>query len=182
MSLSVARFYETTRQEGLNCGLPMTFVELGPGTYYTKVEDFVGTILQLANCKWVCLVGDGTTQAGMGPAARGLWQCGFSTEFELEGSRKDPSWLNSVTKWIIDYTRENTFNFGSLRSGDAVRFPVSSREDFELAQQGFEELAKMPMVKYIRFRPDEKLSKQDVGLLATDCIDFLKKYDRARLF
>lgn len=183
MGYDVESFYETTRQEGVNCGLPMTFMRMGLGQYFPKVEDLVGTILSLANCNWVAIVGEDTTRAGMGSVTRGLWQCGFSTEVEVSGERKDPSWLNSVTKWVVDYTDNNVFNFGALRSNDQVRFVVSTPEDFELVKIGFEELQKLPSIKYIRYKPDtSKMTKGEVNQLAVQCIDFLKKYDRARMF
>lgn len=182
MSISVEKFYEATRLEGLNCGLPCTFVKFGPGEQFSKVEDFVGKVVRLARFRWVVLLGEGTTQQGMGTAVRGLWQCNLSSEFEVSGLRKDPSWLHSVNKWTVDYVEDPVFNYGSLRSGDMIRFHVKDFKDLERLAEGLDSVAKMAAAPYVRFEPAEKLQQSEVNELARECMGIIGSYDRARLF
>ena len=182
MSISVEKFYEAVRLEGLNCGLPCTFVKFGPGEQFGKVEDFVGKVVRLARFKWVVLLGEGTTQQGMGTAVRGLWQCNLSSEFEVSGLRKDPSWLHSVNKWTVDYVEDPVFNYGSLRSGDMIRFKVSNFDDLDSLKEGMQFVSKMAAAPYVRFEPVDKLQQKEVNELTRECMSIVGNYDRARLF
>ena len=179
--LSVEKFYEAVRLEGLNSGLPCTFVRLGSGRDYPKVEELVYDILQIANTKWVVVLGSDTTQVGMGSIAKGLWKVGFNTEFELHGSRRDPGWLHSVTRWTVDFVKQANFNYSSLRSSDSIRFLVKTESDLEDIATIIKKADTLAAASYIKFEP-EGLNKKETGLLAKKCVDTIKRYERVRMY
>jgi len=179
--VSVEKFYEAVRLEGLNTGIPCTFVKLGPGRDYPKVEELVYDILQVANTKWVVVFGADVTHVGMGSIAKGLWKVGFLTEFEIHGSRRDPGWIHSVTRWTADFVRKASFNYAALRSSDSIRFVVKTEEDLEDIASVIAKVDTLAAPSYIKFEP-EGLGKKESNLLAKKCVDIIKRYERVRLY
>jgi len=181
VAINVSKFREGIRGEGLGMGLPMLFVELGEGNSYPRVEDLVGDIISICKCKWVCVIGEDATQASMGSVAKALNQFGYSQEYELSGLRKDPSWMHSVSRWIVDYEAESNFNYGSLRSSDCLRFNIAKPDDLIFVREGFNEVSKITCVRYIKLVLSG-IAKADRSKLVKDCIDLAKANDRSRIY
>lgn len=170
--IRVEKVWEGIRSEGLNYGLPTTFLKLGPGPDYNS-EDLVKEILMQTRCKWVCILGESTTQIGIGTLVKGLSTVGMYIEVEVGGSIKDPGWLHTVDRWLVDYVKEPTFNYGALRTQDMIRFVVEGRGDLNFAISGFEELKLFPGTKFIRLTDSE---------LENEAFALVRKYDRSRLY
>lgn len=170
--LEVVKIGEDIRKEGLNYGLPTTLLKLGPGPEYS-FEDLVKAILMNTSCKWVCITGEGTTRVGMGTLVKGLSSVGLYTEVEASGEVKDPGWLHSVDRWVVDYVQEGSFNYNALRSGDMIRFIVKGEGDLNSAREGFELLSSFPGARIIRLS-DKKLKNEAFSLA--------RKYTRSRLY
>lgn len=169
----VNKIWEGLRQEGLNYGLPTTFLELGEGVPYSTTEELVKVLITNTKCKWICIRGEGTTQVGMGTLIRGLSSIGVYTEIEIDGSVRDPGWLHSVDRWIVDYQPQLVFNIGSLRSQDMIRYTVNCREDLPVVELAFEKQKAFTGTKYVK-TSDKELLKV--------CFDFVRKYERGRLY
>ena len=184
--VEVNKIWEGVRLEGLNYGLPTTFILLGSGREYNS-EDLVREVLMHTKCKWVCIFGEGATQVGMGTLVKGLSSVGMYIEVELGGEVRDPGWLHTVDRWVIDYVEEGAFNYGALRGQDMVRFIVRGEGDFNLAKRGFEALKLFPGTRYIRIGAKDVIPKSRgkvlTGLsLYKEALAFVRGYDRARLY
>ena len=169
--ISVEKVSEGIRGEGVNYGLPTVFLHMGLGNDYPSVESLVRDILVHTKCKWVCILGEGTTQVGMGTLVKGLSSVGMYVEIECSGIVRDPGWLHVPDRWVIDYVEDGVFNYAALRSNDMVRFMVEGEGDLNFVRTGFESLRLFPGTKYI------KLLKEVKGVF-----ELLRKYERARLY
>jgi len=170
--VDVAKMWEDIRREGLNYGLPTVFLNLGNGPTYTS-EDLVREVLMHTRCKWVCILGENTTQVGMGTLVKGLSSTGMYIEVEASGAVRDPGWLHTVDRWVINYVKEASFNYGALRSQDMIRFVVKGEGDLNFAKEGFEEMKVFPGTKYVMLL-DKKLKN--------DAFALVRRYDRGRLY
>lgn len=137
MGISLANMYEDVRDEGLGIGIPMTFLKLGsPGVEYETSAKLLEYVFMRLKSKWVCVLGEATTQAGMGAFAKGMHQLQITTEFECSGKEISPNWLHSVDRWVVDYTGDDQFNFTALRTPDTVRFYLGVFEDLKFISKG----------------------------------------------
>lgn len=170
--ITVEKIWEGVKQEGLNYGLPTTFIQLGMGPEYSS-EDLVKEVLMHTRCKWVCILGENTTQVGMGTLVRGLSSVGMYIEVEVSGVMRDPGWLHTVDRWVVDYAKEGNFNYGALRTQDMVRFVVKGEGDLNFAKEGFEDLKLFSGTKYLKL-VGKKLGKEAFALV--------RRYERSRLY
>ena len=170
--VDVAKMFEDIRDEGVNYGLPTTFIKLGAGPTYTS-EDLVREALMHTRCKWVCILGENTTQVGMGTLVKGLSSVGMYIEVETSGEFRDPGWLHTVDRWVVDYVKDGSFNYGALRSQDMVRFTVEGAGDLNFAKEEFENLKLFSGTKYILLL-DKKLRDEVFTLV--------RKYERSRVY
>lgn len=167
----VNKITEGIRLEGVNYGLPMTFILLGDGFPYDSAEDLVREVLLKSRNRWVCLKGEGTTMVGMGAVMKGIAAIGIQIEVECSGSMKDPGYLHTVDRWIVDYVENNLFNYSALRPQDMVRFFVEDVGDLGEVEEGLERLKTFPGTKYIK---SKKINPRILKLL--------QKYDRCRFY
>jgi len=175
--IMVEKIWEGIRQEGLNYGLPMLFIELGLGPSF-QPEELVREVLTTTKCKWVCLIGEETTRVGMGTLVKGLSSVNLSTEIEVSGSSKDPGWLHTVDRWIVDYVENGNFNYGALRSQDMIRFLIDGKGDLRFVGEKLEELRMFPGTKMLSVT---KISQLD-DTLVTDVLILARGYDRCRIY
>lgn len=172
--ISVEKMFEDIRKEGVNYGLPTVFLRLGDGNMYPSVEGLVREIVFKSKCQWVCILGSNTTQVGMGSVIRGLASVGMRIEVECNGTTKEPGWLHSVDRWIVDYSESSVFNLSSLRSSDMVRYSVEGEGDFNLMQQGFKALKSVfPGTSYVNLKNKKMLP---------EVFAFARQYSNARIY
>jgi hypothetical protein len=169
--IQVEKIWEGVRQEGLNYGLPTTFIKLGLGQEFPSTTDLVKEVLPCQS-KWVCLFGEGSTQVGMGTLIKGLSAIGLYTEVECDGGVRDPGWAHSVDRWIVDYSTEPLFNYSTLRSADMIRFTIRNEKDLAGAKLGFDQLRVFAGTRYF------KLPEGDVP----GALEFIRKFDRSRIY
>ena len=175
----VEKIWEGIRSEGLGSGLPMVHIKLGDGTSYTSAEDLVRDILVKTRCRWVCLLGRDTTQVGMGTLIKGITSVGMSSEIEVDGTIRDPGWLHTADRWIVDYTPKPSFNLGALRSQDSVRFIVRDIPSLIIADNSLKNLDLFPGTKYIKLLG----STQDLPrMFNIEALRVARKYDRTRVY
>jgi hypothetical protein len=177
--ITVEKIQEAVRQEGLNFGLPEVFIRLGVGQEFATVEDLVKEIVVHTKPRWVCILGEDTTQVGLGSLVKGLSVVGCYIEIECSGRTRDPGWLHSVDRWVVDYVESPTFNIGALRSGDMVRFVVKGKGDLSSVKEGFEQLRLFPGTRYVKVEADGKGVPAD---LYREAFELVKYYERARLY
>ena len=166
----------SVRTEGFNCGIPITFVELGDGDASTKIEDLVGQIYRLAtSSRWVCIrFGSSEYPVGTGTLIRGLAQCQLKVEVCCDGSWPAPGWIKSAERWCIDYLPDTVFDLGSLRPQDMVRFKLGLAIQLPFIESSFKELKTFPGLRYIRCEVDPELWLEGLSLIS--------RFDRARLY
>lgn len=176
--ISVEKMWEGIREEGLGTGLPMVHLKLGYGEDYNLPEDLVREVMRKTRCKWACILGPDTTQIGMGTAIKGFSAVGIEVEVEVSGSVRDPGWLNSVQRWIIDYIPKPTFNLGALRAQDAVRFTVRDSGSLRMVEEGLKSLLVFPGTKYIKVLPGPEQSK----IYSQEALRIAREYNRTRVY
>lgn len=178
--IEIERVWEGVREEGLNYGLPSTFIILGPGPEFTA-EELVREILVNTKCRWVCIQGEGTTRVGMGSVIKGLSSSGLMIEIEVSGEFKDPGWFTSVDRWLVDYVPNGAFNYAALRSNDMVRFYARSLEDLLVIENGFEELKIFPGTKVLVL-DSSKVSEESSPAFGRAIFELIRKYERVRVY
>lgn len=176
--ITVEKIWEGVRREGLNFGLPTTFIQLGPGPEYSS-ESLVKDILLNTRCKWVCIFGENTTQVGMGTLVKGLSSVGMYIEVEASGSVRDPGWLHTVDRWVIDYAKEGSFNYNALRSQDMIRFLVKGEGDLNFVRESFPDLSMFPGTKYIKLDGDKT---KVTAMFKGEAFALVRRNDRCRLY
>lgn len=163
MVVEVSKIWKGLRKEGMNYGLPTTFVQPGPGAEYESTMDLVKELMTIAGTGWICLVGDYSTQVGMGTVVDGLTRLGFYIEVECSAGFKDPGWFKKADRWTVDYVSEAVYDYGKLRNVDQVRFLVNNERDLAQAKIGFESLKFFPGTKYLKLTVPIKGAEEFVG-------------------
>ena len=177
--ISVERLSEGVRLEGVNYGLPMVMLKLGPvGQDYNTPEQLIRDVLDKTRCKWVCIFGQETTRIGMGNLAKGFAAIGMQTEIECDASIVNPGWMHTVSRWMVDYAENPSWNLGALREHDMVRFTIQSVAEVKIAQEGFNNLKMFPGNRIVKLVGD-KATLRDLQPLV---FDLVRKTERARLY
>ena len=172
--------------EGLNYGLPTTFIKLGPGAEFTS-EALVKDVIVHTRCKWVCIFGESTTQVGMGTLIKGLSTVGLYIEVEVSGGIRDPGWMHSVDRWLVDYVKGGSFNYSALRTQDMIRFVVRNQEELNRVKVEFEELKLFSGTKFIKIATKDVIPKSGNkkllnSTLYREAFALVRKYERGRLY
>lgn len=170
--VQVEKIWEGVRGEGLNYGLPTVFIKLGLGQEFASTMELVREVMLKCQSKWACILGEGTTQVGMGTLIKGLSAIGTYVEVECDGGVRDPGWAHSVDRWVVDYSTEPLFNYSVLRSADMIRFIIRNEKDLAAAKLGFDQLRVFAGTKYFL------LTEGDVP----GALEFIRKYDRSRIY
>ena len=168
--IGVEKIFGGLRAEGVNYGLPMTFVCLGVGTEYSG-DDLVSEIWKLNKCQWICFYGEDTLQLGMGTVVRNLSALGLRVEIENDGKAQTPGWLNEADRWVVDYT-PGPFSYKSLRAQDMIRIIISSIDEVEALKSILEKVRGFEASKYLVIPPS----------LILDCFDLVCNNGRIRIF
>ena len=174
--ITVKKITENIKAEGMNTGLPTTFIELGDGSDYDKVEALVLLLLKTTKCPWVCIFGEETVRVGIGALVKGLQAIGRQVEIECLSQYRDPGWIHSVDRWTVDYLERGVFNYGALRGQDMVRFGLTTEEDLVNIEKGLEKLKLFLGTKYI------KMSKGLSPALKTEAFNLVRKHDKTRVY
>lgn len=174
--IQIEKIWKGVREEGVNFGLPMTFVKPGLGAEYEHNSDLTKFLLETSRKGWICFLGEETTQVGMGQIIADLGVLQFYLEVECNGQVRDPGWFKKVERWVVDYSSEPLFDYGKLRSADMARFTVTNERDLALVQIGFDSLKMFPGTKYI------KVVGPISGELNKRIVDFASRYDRTRIY
>lgn len=178
--IEVAKTWEGVRQEGLNFGLPMFFLKLGIGSNF-EADELVKTIITSAHCRWVYIFGDETTKIGMGSLVKGLSAVGLSTEIEVGGNVRDPGWIHTVDRWVVNYVENASFNYGALRGQDMIRFQVNSESDIRFVAGKLEDLRMFPGTKVLKLNIGDENPDWNPQLFQQILL-LAGKYDRCRLY
>jgi len=164
------------RQEGLNYGVPVTFITLG-GVDRLEIEDILKEVLSKSvKRSWVCIVGEefDPLSFGIGTLVKGLSQLQRYVEVETDGLHRDPSWTHTVDRWVVDFQDKSSYNLGSLRASDTIRIKVDSLAPevaFEV-KEVLEITSKINCVKYLKV--PKGTQKKWLGLIS--------KFERVRVY
>ena len=140
------------REEGLNYGVPVTFITLG-GVERFEVEDILKQVLSKSvKRSWVCIIGEefDPLSFGVGTLVRGLSQLQRYVEVETDGLHRDPSWAHTVDRWVVDFQEKSSYNLGSLRASDTIRIKVDSSADASIVEGDLDSVDKVNCVKYLK--------------------------------
>ena len=162
------------REEGLNYGVPVTFISLG-GVNRLEIEDILKEVLSKSvKRSWVCITGEefDPLSFGIGTLIRGLSQLQRYVEVETDGLHRDPSWTHTVDRWVVDYQETSSFNLGSLRASDTIRIEVTSTMDTSTVGEILETTSKINCVKYLKVTKGTQKKWHDL----------ISKYERVRVF
>jgi len=115
--MNVFKVHRGYRKIGVNYGLPVFFVDMGPGVGYTP-EDLIKKLMGmgLREGSWVVIRNNGLKERGVGVLVSGLSYMGVRIEFEDDGKGMTPGWFPQVDRWVVDYIENNIFNYGALRN------------------------------------------------------------------
>ncbi len=186
--IEVKRIYDDVRTEGLYCGTPMTFVELGLGTEYQGCRQLLEQVVVLGRRRWVCLLGEDTTRAGIGRFFEGLRSFGFSSEAIIASTRKEPSWRTKTTSIVVSYAGKMVYDLTTLRSGDAIQFPITAPSDLKRMGPALDRLEKDPFWKFLYIDPKQKKGEDperarlELKKMIMDAAEIANKYEKARVF
>ena len=181
--IEVKRIYDGIRTEGLNFGIPMTFLELGEGKEYTGAEQLLGEIIHLSYCRWICIKGESTTRVGMGTLTEGLRKCLYNVEIEIAGERSAPNWKRQAN-WIVDYTSEMAFDLTRLNSQDSIRFNIKNKEDLDEAINALSNnsLVDLECTRYMKLSLPKNLKKLHQKEILDEAIRFVRKKEKTRIY
>jgi len=170
MPILVKKIWEGVRLEGLNYGLPEAFLELGEGIEYSSSMELLREFLKVES-RWVCIRGTGSTQVGFGSLVKGFGTINLNVELECDGSVRNPGWLNSVDRWVVDFSEEPLFDYYALRTADMLRFTIRNEKDLETAKRVFGSLKLFPGTKYLKMLAPVPGAEE-----------LVRKYDRTRIY
>ena len=183
--IEVERIYDDVRTEGLYCGTPMTFLKLGLGSEYTGCKQLLEEVVLLGRRRWVCLIGEDTTRAGIGRFFEGLRSFGFSSEVVIASSRKEPGWRTKTTSIIVDFNGKMVYDLTTLRAGDAIRFTMTDHDDLKNIRPVLDKFEADAFWKFLYVDPTvEKGQKRPLVLkhLIMETAEVANKYEKARVF
>jgi len=183
--IEVEKIYDDIRTEGLYCGTPMTFVKLGLGTEYPSCRQLLENVVLLGRRRWVCLIGENTTRAGIGRFFEGLKSFGFSSEVVITGNRKEPGWRNKTTSIIVELGEELRYDLTTLRMGDAIRISLHTVDDVKNIQSVLDRFEEDPFWKFLFIDPVlGKGEKRNLVLkrMIMEAAEAANKCEKARVF
>lgn len=180
--IEVASITEGLRKEGLGFGVPMTFLTLGLGEDYPKVDTLVGQVVRNSRCRWVCINGEDTIRTGVGTLVSGLVKCDLRVELDYSGKDKTPSWLLNADRWVVDYHEESSFHYMEMRSSDMVRFKVKADSNptnvIGDIERGLKSLKNYTGTKYILIDPGWRSNQ----LFMREVFEIIVGEERCRIY
>jgi len=172
--ISIESLYHGIRSEGVNFGLPMTFVRLGEGNPYPSVETAVEEIWRASASNWICILGEETLRVGVGSLVAGLSTLGLRVELEYSEGGLIPGWASrNVDRLIVNYLENTKANYFNLRAADMIRFSIGSTEDLRAVEKGLAVVKKSEATKYILLGVPDLLGS---------CFEVVRHYSRTRLY
>lgn len=130
--MNIFKLHRGYRGVGINFGLPVFYVDCGPGVGYDPVEVIkkLGHI-GLGVGAWVVIRNNPLEEKGIGILVEGLKYVRVKVEVECSGSSRCPGWFPKVDRWMVDWVEGGIFNYGSLRNRqDMLIYKGSRVEDF----------------------------------------------------
>ena len=114
--MNILRIHEGYRTLGVTCGLPVFYVDTGPGMRLDPLEVVerlrkIGLDIE----RWVIFGSGFAQEKGSLVLLDALRSCRVHFEVEDDGSSATPQWFPLVDRWILYWTGKLTFNFGALR-------------------------------------------------------------------
>jgi len=136
--MNVFKIHQGYRTIGVNYGLPVFYLDMGPGLKLDSIQVIEKLGQEGLNIgKWVVLRGNALREQGISSLIEGLKTCKVHVEVEDDGMSKCPAFFTSVDRWTIWYRQAGLFNYGALRPNrdllvyegpDAVDFLHRTRE------------------------------------------------------
>lgn len=113
--MNVFKIHQGIRNVGLNYGLPVWFIDFGPGVGY-KPEELLRRIAESGAKKkdWIVLR-EGVHERGIGIFVDGLKYISLHVEMEACGNDETPSWYTKADRWLVKWTAQSLFNYGAMR-------------------------------------------------------------------
>jgi hypothetical protein len=114
--VNIVRIWEGYRRVGVNYGLPVHYVDIGPSIRMEPLE-VVKRLrdLGLDLDRWVVFGSGFASEKGAMSLLEALRAVRIHIEVEDDGSSQTPTWFPTVDRWILYWTGKLTFNFGALR-------------------------------------------------------------------
>lgn len=169
--IQVEKVWEGIRGIGLNYGLPVAFVKLGPGGDYAT-EELLGSIVSSIRSKWVTILGENTTRVGMGTLVKGLVEVGYKVELEVSSEYREPGWFSYVDRWLVDWLPTGAFNLGALRGQDMIRIGIQEDSELGTLSRVLEELKNNQATRVLLVREE----------LVGQVFPLIRNSDRIRIF
>ena len=114
--MNVFRIHRGYRKIGPSYGLPVFYVDMGPGLSLS-VEDILMKLEKMGLFLGSMIVfrGNPLREKGMGILVEGLKSINLRVEIEEDSTRRDPLWFPKVDRWVVDWVEKPEFNYGVLR-------------------------------------------------------------------
>jgi organic radical activating enzyme len=115
--MNVFKIHKGIRKVGLSYGLPVIYIDIGPGANY-KLEELIAKLSKdgLSKGTWIVIRGNPLSEKGIGTLVSALKYIGMRVEVEDEGMYGTPGWFPQVDRWTIYYKKGINFNLGALRA------------------------------------------------------------------
>lgn len=115
--MNVFKIWRGYREFGIGYGLPVCYIDMGPGLGHTPEEVFDKLIkLDVKIGSWIVVRNNPIKEKGMGVLVDGLRTAKVKIEVEEDGKTKDPGWFSKVDRWIVDWIENPQFNYNALRA------------------------------------------------------------------
>jgi len=173
--ISLVKVFNGLRKEGLNYGVPTTFVVLG-GDTQVQLEDLLEEVLKKSIKRgWVCLKGEDfdPLSMGVGTLVRGLSQLQRFVEIETDGLHRDPRWAHTVDRWAVTWHPKLSFNLGSLRATDGIKFRMDQNTTLDEVKEFLEACKDSASVKYVLM--GDRPWREEI-------FEMVRTYERSRMY
>ena len=130
--VNVFRLHRGYRKVGVNYGLPVWYVDVGPGVSYTA-EELLKKLINMGMKRgdWVVVRNNPIKEKGIGYFVGGLNYIGVRVEVEDNGMSRTPGWFPKVDRWLVEYVEGGVFNYRALRNNvDMLLYKGSDVEEF----------------------------------------------------
>jgi len=126
--MNVFKVHRGIRDVGISYGLPVFFIDFGPGLSLEPegvIEKMLG--LGFLPSTWVILRNNPLKQKGLVVLVKGIIACKGVIEIEDDGTNNSPAWFTDVTRWMVYWRPDITFNLGALRNKQDMVLLQSNR-------------------------------------------------------
>ncbi len=115
--MNIFKVHQGYRLIGPNYGLPVFYVDCGPGLNWEPLKIMEKLVnMKMNSSSWVVIRNNSIREKGTGVLVSGLKTIHVKVEMEVGSDERTPGWFMEADRWIAYWSPTGTFNYGSLRT------------------------------------------------------------------